>query len=307
MPDAGTEKQHGVIDARSVGPVVQTNPVPPMLPPGSINGGANWNSGVIPSNGYCSIVAAATLAQAGTITIQRYLDIAGTIPIGAAVVTTLAAGVSGFASVSDAGFFQSFTVVVANTSGSAGALTGVGVLLSAASDPSSNGSAAVNPALPVGSGVTTVMPAGVTVLASLPAQRAAGSVWPLTVDQSQRLITQLGGVPQVFAMNAVTLSNTTETTLIAATASQRIGVFGLEISNPDTVAHTFIFRDSTAGTIRMKITVGPGTAAAPISANRVYDYGKWQSALNNNWTVALAEAVVTTNPTVYSDSYNVGA
>lgn len=99
--------------------------VPIITPPATIAGGGNWNSGVIVAPNVGSWAAAATLSQAGTITLQRYIDNAGTIAIGAAVTATLTANTANYVSVEDNLPSGSYAVVIANTSGSTGNLTNV--------------------------------------------------------------------------------------------------------------------------------------------------------------------------------------
>ena len=130
--DAGSAQQHGVYDARSIGPVVQAVPAPPTAPPPTIGAGLNYQTGVILANGFKAISVGATLSQAGSVSIQRFIDKAGTIPVGAAISTTLAAGVANFATVNDGVAFASFQVTISNTGASTGNLSGFGMLLSAA-------------------------------------------------------------------------------------------------------------------------------------------------------------------------------
>lgn len=118
-------------------------------------------------------------------------------------------------------------------------------------------------------------------------------------DLHGRPTVQLGNVPQLQDMNRITLTTTTETTLIAAVASVRHGIHSLEIANRDNVAHTLDFRDTTAGTIRKTIIIPAGvTYAIP------YDFGLWQLAVNTNWTVTMRE-VATTAVEISATSYRV--
>lgn len=107
------------------------SPTPPTPAPATIAGGGNWNSGIIPANGARSVAVSAELSQAGTLTLQRYIDAAGTIAIGAAIVQALSANVVGTVAANDGLPFSSFSVVVANSSGSVGNLTNVYILTSA--------------------------------------------------------------------------------------------------------------------------------------------------------------------------------
>lgn len=108
---------------------LQTNPATPTPVPATIAASGSWSSGVIPSQSYSAIVAAATLSEAGSITINRFIDGAGTIPIGTVVSQVLSATVPGWVGINDGLIFASFNVVIANTSGSLGNLSGVAILL----------------------------------------------------------------------------------------------------------------------------------------------------------------------------------
>jgi hypothetical protein len=132
VADVGSEQQNAWFDIRAVGPVAQAVPTPPTAAPSTINGGANYQTGIIPANGFKAISVGATLSQAGTISIQRFIDKAGTIPVGAAISATLTANTANWADVNDGVAYASFQVTIANTSGSVGTLSGFGMLLSAA-------------------------------------------------------------------------------------------------------------------------------------------------------------------------------
>jgi hypothetical protein len=108
---------------------LQTNPAPSTAVPATIAGSGSWNSGVIPSQSYSAIVAAATLSQAGSITINRFIDAAGVIPIGTVASQVLSAATPGWVGINDGLIFASFNIVIANTSGSSGDLSGVAILL----------------------------------------------------------------------------------------------------------------------------------------------------------------------------------
>ncbi len=135
-----------------------------------------------------------------------------------------------------------------------------------------------------------------------PAAGTAGNQGRLQSDVSKRLIVKPAGNPQSHNFNRTALANTTETTLVAAVAAIRHEVQSLTCANRDTVAHTFDFRDTTGGTIRLSVT-------APAGDTRHVDFpsGYPAAALNTNWTVQLREAVTTTSPEVSSSSYQTTA
>lgn len=130
--DAGSESNAAHIPPRGVGPVLTTSPILPAAIPSTIAGGGSYQSGIIYSDGYKSISVGAKLSQVGSITIQRYLDAAGTIPVGAPITAALAANTANWATVNDGVAFLSFQVTIANTSGSIGNLSNTGILLAAA-------------------------------------------------------------------------------------------------------------------------------------------------------------------------------
>lgn len=86
--------------------------------------GSNVVSSPILSGGYRTLAVGATSTVAGNISVQRYLDAAGTIPQGPALTAALTANTAGVLNVTDGVPFQSFTVQV--TGG--GTLSNVGVL-----------------------------------------------------------------------------------------------------------------------------------------------------------------------------------
>jgi hypothetical protein len=93
-----------------------------------------WVSAIVISDGFRSIsVGAKSNQSGGTISIQRFIDRTGLIPVGAAVVSgAFAAGVAQSASIIDDGIaFQSFVITISNTAASAATITNFGVLLSA--------------------------------------------------------------------------------------------------------------------------------------------------------------------------------
>lgn len=107
-----------------------TIPVPPTPAPSTIGGGDSWVSGVMSGLGYAALAAACTLTQAGTLSIQRYIDMAGTIAIGAAITQEISASTPATVSVNDGLPFATWIVTITNTSGSSGTLTDVALLMS---------------------------------------------------------------------------------------------------------------------------------------------------------------------------------
>lgn len=130
---AGAEKQSLFPQAFSVGPqILVTSPTGMTVLPLTIAGPGSYVSGVIAANGFKTIAVGATLSQTGTITIQRYLDAAGLIPVGAAITAALVAATPNWAVSTDSTPFLSFQVTIANTSGSLGNLTNTAIVLGSA-------------------------------------------------------------------------------------------------------------------------------------------------------------------------------
>jgi hypothetical protein len=102
---------------------------PPTPYPATLAGGGVYTSGVIQLGGN-GINVAATMTQAGTLAIQRYADVAGTIPVGAAVSTTLVASTAGWTAVNDGFPAISFQVTLTNTSGSTATVSGMAIVVS---------------------------------------------------------------------------------------------------------------------------------------------------------------------------------
>lgn len=83
-------------------------------------------SPVLLSNGYLAFALGVTSTQAGGISIQRYLDAAGTIVQGAAITASLTANTAGVAIVTNDGKpFQSMIITITNSSGTPAALSKV--------------------------------------------------------------------------------------------------------------------------------------------------------------------------------------
>lgn len=115
--------------------MLSTNPVLadlPTPPPATIAASGNWNSGAISASGLNAIAATAKLTQTGQLVLQRYIDAAGTIPIGSDETVAMTANTLTSAYIANDGVpFASFSVQVNNTSGSTGTLSMVGILATA--------------------------------------------------------------------------------------------------------------------------------------------------------------------------------
>ncbi len=131
MPWASTEENGGFIQPFAVGPVMQALPIPQVATPGTIAASGTYDAGLMPSDGYKVLAVGATLSNAGSISVQRYIDINGTVPQGAAVTAALTAGAAGILNVNDGAPFASFDVKIVNGGATVATLTNFGMLLNA--------------------------------------------------------------------------------------------------------------------------------------------------------------------------------
>lgn len=138
MPKVGTEALGQYWEPVANGPVAQVDLVadaPGLLgtlpTTGTIAASGNWTSSVIVSDGFKAIGMGAKSTQAGALNIQRYLDRAGQVPIGAVVTAALVAGTAQWVSVNDGVPFQSFTLQITNTGAGAATITNFDAILSA--------------------------------------------------------------------------------------------------------------------------------------------------------------------------------
>lgn len=122
----------GAAEAQVVTPVLQGTAIIAVTPsggfPATIAANGSWTSGVLPFGGYRGVSATVTSTQAGAITIQRYADAAGTIPVGAVASTTIVASTAETVSVNDGLAALYYKVTITNTSGSTTAtITGASI------------------------------------------------------------------------------------------------------------------------------------------------------------------------------------
>lgn len=85
----------------------------------------------------------------------------------------------------------------------------------------------------------------------------------------------------------ITLTSTTETTLLAAAASTFHDLTKIIISNTSATAVRVDFRDTTAGTVMFSIYAPAGQAVGFTDSNDPIE----QAAVNTNWTAQLSAAV----------------
>lgn len=91
--------------------------------PATVAGGATFTSDAIEARDHVGIFACATMTQAGTLSIQRYADRAGTIAIGTAISQAMTANTNACAAVNDGMPYLSFKISIANSSGSTGTVS----------------------------------------------------------------------------------------------------------------------------------------------------------------------------------------
>lgn len=107
-------------------------PVPPTPFPASIENGTTYDSGIMPTYDYEALAVSAQLSQAGSLSIQRYIDEAGTIPMGAAITQAMTADTLATVAVNDGQPALSWKVTIQNTGSAAGDLTDAALLMQGA-------------------------------------------------------------------------------------------------------------------------------------------------------------------------------
>lgn len=119
-------QSHNIAD---VGPVAQVFISQTKLGIGTTAGSTVGNglSNLQQACGYKALAVGATSSATGVLSVQRYIDAAGTIAQGAAITANLTAGTPGLVNITDDAPFLSFTVSVSGT----GTLTNVAALLNA--------------------------------------------------------------------------------------------------------------------------------------------------------------------------------
>lgn len=100
-----------------------TNVVPSVGFPATIAGSGSWTSGVIVNYGFAALQASVESTQAGQLTIQRYADLAGLIPIGTVATQAISASTQAWTAINDGTPFLSYSVTITNTSESTATIT----------------------------------------------------------------------------------------------------------------------------------------------------------------------------------------
>lgn len=97
---------------------------------GTIAASGSYQSQAIIGSGYSKLVIGAKSTQTGVITVQRFVDEAGQVPLGAPVTANLVANTSQWLSIVDGLPFGSFSFSISNTGGVAATITNFGLMLS---------------------------------------------------------------------------------------------------------------------------------------------------------------------------------
>lgn len=93
---------------------------PVVAPPTTIAAGQTWTSDCTSADGYSRVGANLALSQAGTLAVQRFIDMGCASAIDTATLNqqTLVAGTPGGVAVANGAVFGSFKVIVTNTGAS---------------------------------------------------------------------------------------------------------------------------------------------------------------------------------------------
>lgn len=229
------------------------------------------------------------IVDSGAIVVTGNLtNISGTIslPTGASTAAKQPAlGTAGAASadVITVQGIASMTPILATVTGNITTVTTVTTLTTITNDVKVIGDTAADAALTVspvtvGARATNANPTNMS---------AAGDVVNLQADLGGRLVTIEAPRELVHRTNTSLSNTTTETTIIAATASTFHDLYGLILANTGAAASEVTIRDDTAGGTLMTFYVPVGDTRGfmvPIAAATP------QGAVNKNWTATCATA-----------------
>lgn len=98
---------------------------------GTIGAGGTLTSAVFPTFGCENFALGVTLSQAGTLSLTRYIDAAGTVANGAAVTQALTAATAGVVNINDGRAAQSARLSIINSGGVAATVSGFAGLMQA--------------------------------------------------------------------------------------------------------------------------------------------------------------------------------
>lgn len=100
---------------------------PTPFPSTPIEASATWSSDLIPA-GFSGVAAAAKSNHAATLTLQRYADLAGLIPVGPLLSQAMTADVAAWVGVNDGLPYLSFAVSIVNSGGGTATITNAAIL-----------------------------------------------------------------------------------------------------------------------------------------------------------------------------------
>jgi hypothetical protein len=107
----------------------QFSPTPSTPFPAIIAANSSYSSGVIPAAGLSRVAFGLTLAQAGELTVSRFLDEDGTIKAGADSTLALVATTPAVLDLNDGMLFASFELTITNSAGVGAGLSNTVILL----------------------------------------------------------------------------------------------------------------------------------------------------------------------------------
>lgn len=130
MPRVSSQTTSGYWEPEAVGPVAQCDYS--SLVPGTLAGGGSFDTGIIYADGFKAIAIGVLMSQAGTLSIQRFLDAAGKIPQGAVVTQAVTANAPAVLNVNDNLPFNYVQVKIINgAAGAVATLAAAAILLNA--------------------------------------------------------------------------------------------------------------------------------------------------------------------------------
>lgn len=124
---------------------------------------------------------------------------------------------------------------------------------------------------------------------TLPTAVADGDAVRSMYDDHGRLVVSPHSPRDLVNQNRITLTSTTETTLLAAVTATFLDLVFLLLSNESATEVRVDIRDSTGGTIRFSIDLAADGGGAVISLPVPLP----QATVNNNWTAQLSATVST--------------
>jgi hypothetical protein len=135
MPRVSNELEGQYYEPICIGPIAQADVSASTTIgtlPASIVASGSYVSAVIPTDGYRVIAVGVTSTQAGVLSVQRYLDLAGLVAQGAPLTASILAATPVVLNATDYAPCQSFRITITNTNaGAAAAITNFACLLNA--------------------------------------------------------------------------------------------------------------------------------------------------------------------------------